>query len=165
MSGVQPLPRTFHTSSAAIGDCLYVFGGGDKGAEPVKDQQLHVFDTGTSGCGKGCYAKQRNPSAAEREICVSESIKAMEMLGPCFGYRSKQMGGCFLPLTCSYLYVVTGTLGQNGSVKLWAVIFVIFAQQLVLFCDGIAPCCSCTARVVLSVLAALCAPEGVCFPV
>ncbi|NXI34284.1 RABEK protein, partial [Galbula dea] len=47
VSGVQPLPRTFHTSSAAIGDCLYVFGGGDKGAEPVKDQQLHVFDTAT----------------------------------------------------------------------------------------------------------------------
>ncbi|NXS74939.1 RABEK protein, partial [Pandion haliaetus] len=45
--GVQPLPRTFHTSSAAVGDRLYVFGGGDKGAEPVKDQQLHVFDTAT----------------------------------------------------------------------------------------------------------------------
>ncbi|XP_052671870.1 rab9 effector protein with kelch motifs isoform X1 [Harpia harpyja] len=47
VSGVQPLPRTFHTSSAAVGDCLYVFGGGDKGAEPVKDQRLHVFDTAT----------------------------------------------------------------------------------------------------------------------
>ncbi|NXT78365.1 RABEK protein, partial [Zapornia atra] len=47
VSGVQPQPRTFHTSAAAIGDCLYVFGGGDKGAEPVKDQQLHVFDTAT----------------------------------------------------------------------------------------------------------------------
>ncbi|NXL30446.1 RABEK protein, partial [Glaucidium brasilianum] len=45
--GVQPLPRTFHTSAAAVGDCLYVFGGGDKGAEPVKDQRLHVFDTAT----------------------------------------------------------------------------------------------------------------------
>ncbi|KAM7144476.1 rab9 effector protein with kelch motifs isoform 1-T1 [Macrochelys suwanniensis] len=45
--GTQPLPRTFHTSSAAIGDRLYVLGGGDKGAEPVKDPQLHVFDTAT----------------------------------------------------------------------------------------------------------------------
>ncbi|XP_037735542.1 rab9 effector protein with kelch motifs [Chelonia mydas] len=45
--GTQPLPRTFHTSSAAIGDQLYVLGGGDKGAEPVKDPQLHVFDTAT----------------------------------------------------------------------------------------------------------------------
>lgn len=48
MRGVQPQPRTFHTSSAAIGARLFVFGGGDKGAEPVKDQRLHVFDTGTS---------------------------------------------------------------------------------------------------------------------
>ncbi|NWH67777.1 RABEK protein, partial [Geococcyx californianus] len=47
VSGIQPLPRTFHTSSAAIGECLYVFGGGDKGAEPVADQRLHVFDTAT----------------------------------------------------------------------------------------------------------------------
>ncbi|NXE74349.1 RABEK protein, partial [Cochlearius cochlearius] len=45
VSGVQPPPRTFHTSSAAIGDCLYVFGGGEKGAEPVTDRRLHVFDT------------------------------------------------------------------------------------------------------------------------
>lgn len=59
MRGLQPLPRTFHTSSAAIGDRLYVFGGGDKGAEPVKDQQLHVFDTGTSGCLRGCSGNGR----------------------------------------------------------------------------------------------------------
>ncbi|NWV72304.1 RABEK protein, partial [Malurus elegans] len=45
--GVQPQARTFHTSSAAIGARLFVFGGGDKGAEPVKDQRLHVFDTAT----------------------------------------------------------------------------------------------------------------------
>ncbi|NXY05887.1 RABEK protein, partial [Pteruthius melanotis] len=45
--GVQPQPRTFHTSSAAIGARLFVFGGGEKGAEPVKDQRLHVFDTAT----------------------------------------------------------------------------------------------------------------------
>lgn len=60
MTGIPPLPRTFHTSSAAIGDCLYVFGGGDKGAEPVKDQQLHVFDTGTSGCVTGCASSGNN---------------------------------------------------------------------------------------------------------
>ncbi|NXD61900.1 RABEK protein, partial [Eolophus roseicapillus] len=47
VSGEQPLPRTFHTSSAAVGECLYVFGGGEKGAEPVQDQRLHVFDTAT----------------------------------------------------------------------------------------------------------------------
>ncbi|NXP09808.1 RABEK protein, partial [Thinocorus orbignyianus] len=45
--GVQPLPRTYHTSAAAVGDRLFVFGGGEKGAEPVRDQRLHVFDTAT----------------------------------------------------------------------------------------------------------------------
>lgn len=172
MSGVQPLPRTFHTSSAAVGDCLYVFGGGDKGAEPVQDQQLHVFDTGTSGCTNCCSVKRWNPSIAEQEVCDSDSVKAMEMLGPCFGYKSKWMGGCSLLLTCTYFYVVTGTLGQNGSVKLWAEKlmrdgngFVPFAQQLIPFPDGIAVCCSCTARAVPFILAALCAQERVCFPV
>lgn len=53
MAGTPPLPRTFHASLAAVGDRLYVFGGGDKGVEPVQDQQLHVFDTGTSGLLKG----------------------------------------------------------------------------------------------------------------
>lgn len=82
VSGVQPLPRTFHSSSAAIGDCLYVFGGGDKGAEPVTDQQLHVFDTGTSGRTKGRCTKRWNPSSVECEVCVSGSIEDVEMLGP-----------------------------------------------------------------------------------
>lgn len=49
VAGTPPLPRTFHASLAAVGGRLYVFGGGDKGVEPVQDQQLHVFDTGTSG--------------------------------------------------------------------------------------------------------------------
>ncbi|KAF3821083.1 hypothetical protein GH733_011236 [Mirounga leonina] len=39
-----PSPRTFHTSSAAIGNQLYVFGGGERGAQPVQDVKLHVFD-------------------------------------------------------------------------------------------------------------------------
>ncbi|XP_029470343.1 rab9 effector protein with kelch motifs isoform X3 [Rhinatrema bivittatum] len=45
VTGTPPSPRTFHTSSAAIGDKLYVFGGGDKGPDPVEDTQLHVFDS------------------------------------------------------------------------------------------------------------------------
>ncbi|XP_060613402.2 rab9 effector protein with kelch motifs [Anolis sagrei] len=47
VSGTPPSIRTFHTSTAAIGDRLYVFGGGDKGADPVQDQQLHIFDSAT----------------------------------------------------------------------------------------------------------------------
>ncbi|XP_015422582.1 PREDICTED: rab9 effector protein with kelch motifs isoform X7 [Myotis davidii] len=42
-----PSPRTFHTSSAAIGNQLYVFGGGEKGTQPVQDVKLHVFDANT----------------------------------------------------------------------------------------------------------------------
>lgn len=44
MTGSPPSPRTFHTSSAAIGNQLYVFGGGERGAQPVQDVKLHVFD-------------------------------------------------------------------------------------------------------------------------
>ncbi|XP_066466859.1 rab9 effector protein with kelch motifs [Tiliqua scincoides] len=47
VTGGPPSPRTYHTSSAAIGNRLYVFGGGKKGADPVEDQKLHVFDTAT----------------------------------------------------------------------------------------------------------------------
>ncbi|XP_070286788.1 rab9 effector protein with kelch motifs isoform X1 [Myotis yumanensis] len=42
-----PSPRTFHTSSAAIGNQLYVFGGGERGTQPVQDVKLHVFDANT----------------------------------------------------------------------------------------------------------------------
>ncbi|XP_012929024.2 rab9 effector protein with kelch motifs isoform X1 [Heterocephalus glaber] len=42
-----PSPRTFHTSAAAIGNQLFVFGGGERGAQPVQDEKLHVFDANT----------------------------------------------------------------------------------------------------------------------
>ncbi|KAM5299858.1 rab9 effector protein with kelch motifs isoform 2-T2 [Ctenodactylus gundi] len=42
-----PSPRTFHTSAASIGNQLYVFGGGERGAQPVADVKLHVFDANT----------------------------------------------------------------------------------------------------------------------
>nr|XP_012627346.1 rab9 effector protein with kelch motifs isoform X2 [Microcebus murinus] len=44
VTSLPPSPRTFHTSSAAIGNQLYVFGGGERGAQPVQDVKLHVFD-------------------------------------------------------------------------------------------------------------------------
>uniref|UniRef100_A0A8C8VX29 Rab9 effector protein with kelch motifs n=1 Tax=Peromyscus maniculatus bairdii TaxID=230844 RepID=A0A8C8VX29_PERMB len=47
VSSPPPSPRTFHTSSAAIGNQLYVFGGGERGAQPVQDVKLHVFDANT----------------------------------------------------------------------------------------------------------------------
>ena len=55
MTGPPPSPRTFHTSSAAIGDQLYVFGGGERGAQPVQDVQLHVFDASMNGVGDPCF--------------------------------------------------------------------------------------------------------------
>ena len=51
VTGPPPSPRTFHTSSAAIGDQLYVFGGGERGAQPVQDVQLHAFDASMDGVG------------------------------------------------------------------------------------------------------------------
>ncbi|XP_054992821.1 rab9 effector protein with kelch motifs isoform X2 [Sorex araneus] len=47
VSSPAPSPRTFHTSSAAIGNQLFVFGGGERGAQPVQDGKLHVFDAST----------------------------------------------------------------------------------------------------------------------
>ncbi|MGH0121289.1 UNVERIFIED_CONTAM: hypothetical protein FKN15_073615 [Acipenser sinensis] len=45
--GTPPSARTYHTCTASIGDKLYVFGGGDTGAQPVDDAKLHVFDADT----------------------------------------------------------------------------------------------------------------------
>nr|ACO09334.1 Tip elongation aberrant protein 1 [Osmerus mordax] len=46
--GSSPSPRTYHTTTACIGDRLYVFSGGETGATPVSDAKLHVFDTVSS---------------------------------------------------------------------------------------------------------------------
>jgi len=42
-TGVPPTPRTFH-NGACIGDKLIVYGGGDRGAEPVSDKNAYTFD-------------------------------------------------------------------------------------------------------------------------
>ncbi|XP_072286267.1 rab9 effector protein with kelch motifs isoform X3 [Pyxicephalus adspersus] len=47
VEGCIPSPRTFHTTSASIGDKLFVFGGGEKAADPVADKKLYVFDSDT----------------------------------------------------------------------------------------------------------------------
>lgn len=86
MRGVQPQPRTFHTSSAAIGARLFVFGGGDKGAEPVKDQRLHVFDTGTSAPARAFV-----PWAVGGELCPSGFVRGVEVLS-CV-WRGVQLDG------------------------------------------------------------------------
>ncbi|XP_056603132.1 rab9 effector protein with kelch motifs isoform X2 [Triplophysa dalaica] len=45
VKGTPPSVRTYHTNSACIGDRLFVFSGGDAGATPVTDPQVHIFDT------------------------------------------------------------------------------------------------------------------------
>ncbi|XP_076867555.1 rab9 effector protein with kelch motifs isoform X3 [Brachyhypopomus gauderio] len=47
VKGTPPGPRTYHTNSACVGDRLFVFSGGDVGATPVADPQVHIFDTVT----------------------------------------------------------------------------------------------------------------------
>ena len=42
-SGEAPSQRTCH-SAAAIGNRLFIFGGGQSGAEPVKDDKLYVYN-------------------------------------------------------------------------------------------------------------------------
>ncbi|XP_051749902.1 rab9 effector protein with kelch motifs isoform X2 [Ctenopharyngodon idella] len=47
VKGSPPTVRTYHTNSACVGNRLYVFSGGDAGAAPVTDPQVHVFDSET----------------------------------------------------------------------------------------------------------------------
>ncbi|XP_007907715.2 rab9 effector protein with kelch motifs isoform X1 [Callorhinchus milii] len=74
VSGTPPTPRTFHSSTAAIGDCLYVFGGGDKGAEPVQDTQLHVFDT-TSLSWSQPSTEGKSPTPRHGHVMVAVGSK------------------------------------------------------------------------------------------
>ncbi|EDO49239.1 predicted protein [Nematostella vectensis] len=46
VTGPTPSPRTCH-GMAAVGDKLFVFGGGHKGADPVDDNQMHVYNAET----------------------------------------------------------------------------------------------------------------------
>lgn len=45
VSGSPPSERTYYTNTACLGDRLFVFSGGDTGALPVSDSELHIFDT------------------------------------------------------------------------------------------------------------------------
>ncbi|TSL28273.1 Rab9 effector protein with kelch motifs [Bagarius yarrelli] len=47
VKGTRPSPRTYHTNSACVADRLFVFSGGETGATPVIDPQVHVFNTVT----------------------------------------------------------------------------------------------------------------------
>ncbi|XP_040591615.1 rab9 effector protein with kelch motifs isoform X4 [Mesocricetus auratus] len=71
VSSSPPSPRTFHTSSAAIGDQLYVFGGGERGAQPVQDVKLHVFDASNMKWQK------LSPTGAVPAACAAHAAVAV----------------------------------------------------------------------------------------
>ncbi|XP_028319470.1 rab9 effector protein with kelch motifs [Gouania willdenowi] len=73
-NGKAPSPRTYHTSSACIGDKLYVFSGGEAGAAPVSDSQLHVFDTVSSTWSQP-KTQGREPLARHGHIVVAVGLK------------------------------------------------------------------------------------------
>ncbi|XP_032334317.1 rab9 effector protein with kelch motifs isoform X1 [Camelus ferus] len=71
-----PSPRTFHMSSAAIGNQLYVFGGGERGAQPVQDVKLHVFDA-SMDCGApwGCHLPgQGHPACSLPDVGSRDTL-------------------------------------------------------------------------------------------
>lgn len=71
-----PSPRTFHTSSATIGNQLYVFGGGERGAQPVQDVKLHVFDASMdSGEPWGCHLPGRGYPSLQLTRCRKQRLE------------------------------------------------------------------------------------------
>ncbi|CAL8340676.1 unnamed protein product [Arctogadus glacialis] len=70
VSGEPPSPRTYHTSSATIGDKLYVFSGGGVGAAPVSDPKLHVFDTVSSSWSQP-ETGGKPPSARHGQVIIA----------------------------------------------------------------------------------------------
>ncbi|XP_069571314.1 rab9 effector protein with kelch motifs [Brachyistius frenatus] len=73
-NGELPSPRTYHTSSACLGNRLYVFCGGEAGAAPVSDLQLHVFDT-VSSTWTQPETQGRHPAARHGHIIVAVGSK------------------------------------------------------------------------------------------
>lgn len=73
-NGRPPSPRTYHTSSACLGDKLYVFSGGEAGAAPVSDSTLHVFDTVSSTWSQP-ETQGRPPSPRHGHIIVAVGSK------------------------------------------------------------------------------------------
>ncbi|CAG5867518.1 unnamed protein product [Menidia menidia] len=74
VKGEPPSPRTYHTTSACIGDKLYVFSGGETGAAPVSDARLHVFDTVSSTWSQP-EAEGRQPPARHGHVIVAVGSK------------------------------------------------------------------------------------------
>ncbi|XP_068190642.1 rab9 effector protein with kelch motifs isoform X2 [Antennarius striatus] len=74
VTGKPPSPRTYHTTSACVGDRLFVFSGGEAGAAPVSDPKLHVFDTGSSTWSQP-ETHGRQPSARHGHAIIAVGSK------------------------------------------------------------------------------------------
>lgn len=74
VNGESPCPRTYHTTTACIGDRLYVFSGGEAGTTPVSDVKIHVFDTMSSTWSQP-YTKGRCPSSRHGHVVVAVGSK------------------------------------------------------------------------------------------
>ncbi|XP_065821908.1 rab9 effector protein with kelch motifs-like [Labrus bergylta] len=74
VNGKPPSPRTYHTSSACLGDRLYVFSGGEAGAAPVADPTLHVFDTASSAWSQP-ETQGRQPPDKHGHVIVAAGSK------------------------------------------------------------------------------------------
>lgn len=74
VNGKPPSPRTYHTTSACLGDRLYIFSGGEAGAAPVSDPALHVFDTVSSTWSQP-ETQGRNPPARHGHVIVAVDSK------------------------------------------------------------------------------------------
>ncbi|KAI4904798.1 hypothetical protein NFI96_020599 [Prochilodus magdalenae] len=74
VKGTPPKPRTYHTNSACVGNRLFVFSGGDAGATPVTDPQVHIFDTGTTTWSQP-ETKGNPPSPRHGHVVVALGTK------------------------------------------------------------------------------------------
>ena len=82
-----PCPRTFHTSSAAIGNQLYVFGGGERGAQPVQDVKLHVFDASMDWrAPQGCHLPGQSHPGLQLTWCRKKRLEN-DTLSECLSSR------------------------------------------------------------------------------
>lgn len=74
VNGKPPSARTYHNNSACLGDRLFVFSGGEAGAEPVSDPKLHVFDTVSSTWSQP-ETQGKHPSPRHGHIVVAVGSK------------------------------------------------------------------------------------------
>ncbi len=108
--GVAPTVRTYHTSSACVGDRLYVFSGGDAGASPVTDPQLHVFDTGLRNTK---YFRTYTTEACMTEILCLCAVSVTWLQPESRGTPPAARHGHVITAVGSNIYIHGGMAGEK----------------------------------------------------